>query len=67
MSETSWRLNTRSEDHLISFPMPTQTHVFDAHSHIYGHFGTATCGVSGLLKNRVIRTGWSFWHGYKQW
>jgi hypothetical protein len=34
--------------------MPTQTHVSDAHSHGYGHFSTATRGVSGLQKNRII-------------
>jgi hypothetical protein len=34
--------------------MPTQTHVSDAHNHSYGHFGTAMCGVSGLLKNWII-------------
>jgi hypothetical protein len=54
MGETCRGLNTRSEDHLLSFSTPTQTHISDAHSHSYGHFGTATCGVSGLLENRVI-------------
>jgi hypothetical protein len=34
--------------------MPTQTHVSNAHSLGYGHFGTATCGVSGLLEIQVI-------------
>jgi hypothetical protein len=34
--------------------MPTHTHVSDAHSHSYDHFGTATCRVSGLLENQVI-------------
>jgi hypothetical protein len=29
-------------------------HIFDAHSHSYGHFHSAMCGVSGLLENRVI-------------
>jgi hypothetical protein len=50
MSETCWGLNIISESHLLSFPMPTQTHVFDAYSYGYGHFGTTMCGVSGLLK-----------------
>jgi hypothetical protein len=54
ISETCYGLHTRSEYHLLSFPTPTQTHVSDAHSHSYGHFGTATCGVSGLLKNHII-------------
>jgi hypothetical protein len=52
--ENCWGLHTRSEDHLLSFLAPTQTHVSDAHSHGYGHFGTATCGVSSLLEIRVI-------------
>jgi hypothetical protein len=46
--------------------MPTQTHISDTHSHGYSHFGTAMCGVSSLLENR-LSTGWSFWHGYGQW
>jgi hypothetical protein len=54
IGETCWGLNTRSEADLLSFLTPTQTHVFDAHSHGYGHFGTATCGVSSLLKNGII-------------
>jgi hypothetical protein len=47
-------LNTRSEDYLIIFPTSTQIQVSDVHSHSYGHLGTAICGVSSLLKNRVI-------------
>jgi hypothetical protein len=54
IGETGWSLHTRSEDHLLSFPTPTQTHVSDINRHSYGHFSTATCGVSGLLENRVI-------------
>jgi hypothetical protein len=54
MGDTCWSLHTTSEDHLLSFLTPTQTHVSDAHSHGYGHFGTATCVVSGLLEIRVI-------------
>jgi hypothetical protein len=54
MGETCWGLNTRSKAHLFSFLTPTQTHVSDAHNHSYGHFGTAMCGVSGLLKNWII-------------
>jgi hypothetical protein len=54
MGETCRGLHTRYEDHLPNFPTPTQTHIFVAHSHGYGHFGTATCGVSSLLENRVI-------------
>jgi hypothetical protein len=53
MGDTCWGLHTRSEDHLLSFPTPIQTHVSDTHSHGYDHFGTAMCGVSGLLQNRV--------------
>jgi hypothetical protein len=53
MSETYRGLHTRFEDHLLSFPTPTQTHISDVHSHGYGRFGTATCGVTGLLRNRV--------------
>jgi hypothetical protein len=53
MGETFWGLHKISEDHLLSFPTPTQTHVSNAHSHSCGRFGTATCGVSGLLWNRV--------------
>jgi hypothetical protein len=51
IGQTCWGLHTRSEDHLLSFPTPTQTHISHTHSHGYGHFSTATCGVSGLLKN----------------
>jgi hypothetical protein len=47
-------LNTRSEDYLIIFPTSTQIQVSDVHNHSYGHLGTAICGVSSLLKNRVI-------------
>jgi hypothetical protein len=54
MGETCWGLNTRYEAHSLIFLTPTQTHVSDAHRHSYGRFGSATCGVSGLLKNRVI-------------
>jgi hypothetical protein len=54
MGETCRGLHTRSEDHLLSFLMPTQTHISDAHNHSYGPFGTATCEVSGLLEIRVI-------------
>jgi hypothetical protein len=39
---------------MLSFPTLTHTQVSDAHSHGYGHFGTTTCGVSGLLKNQII-------------
>jgi hypothetical protein len=39
-----------SEGHLLIFSMPTHTHVSDTHRHSYGHFGTATCGVSSLLE-----------------
>jgi hypothetical protein len=52
MIETCCGQNTWSEDHLLSFPMPTQTHISDMHSHGYGHFGTATCGVRDLLKRK---------------
>jgi hypothetical protein len=38
---------------LLNFSTPTQTHNSDTHSHGYGHFSTAMCGVSGLLQNRV--------------
>jgi hypothetical protein len=48
--ETCWGVNMDSKGHLLSFPMPTHTHVSDTHSHGYGHFGTATCGVSSLLE-----------------
>jgi hypothetical protein len=41
-----------SEDHLLGFSAPTHTHVSDTHNHGYGHFGTTTCGVSGLLENQ---------------
>jgi hypothetical protein len=37
--------------------MPTHTHVFDAHNHIYGHFGTATCEVrqfAGIWVNEWV-------------
>jgi hypothetical protein len=54
VGESCWGLNTRSEDHLLSFSMPPQTHIPNAHSHGYGHFSTATRRVSGLLENRVI-------------
>jgi hypothetical protein len=33
--------------------MPTQGHISSTHSHGYSRFGTATCGVSGLLQKRV--------------
>jgi hypothetical protein len=54
MGETCRSLHTRSEGHLLSFPTRTQTLVFDTHSHGYGHFSTATCGVSGLRENQDI-------------
>jgi hypothetical protein len=54
MGVTCQGLHTRSEDHFLSFLTHTQTHVSDAHSHGYGYFSTATCGVSSLLKNRVM-------------
>jgi hypothetical protein len=54
MGETYQGIHTRSEYNFLSFLMPTQTHVSDTHSHGYGHFSTATCGVSGLLENQVI-------------
>jgi hypothetical protein len=54
MGETCWDMNTRSEAHLLRFLTPTQTHVSNAHRHGYGHFSTATCGVSSLLKNWII-------------
>jgi hypothetical protein len=54
MGETCQGLRTRSEHHILSFLTPTQTHISNAHSHGYGHFGTAMYGVSGLLENRVI-------------
>jgi hypothetical protein len=53
MGETCQGLHTRYEDHFLIFPTPTETHISDAHNYGYGHFGTATCGVSGLLQNRV--------------
>jgi hypothetical protein len=53
MVETCWGLNTRSEAHFLSFPTPTQTNISNTHSHSYGHFRTAACGVSGLLKIRL--------------
>jgi hypothetical protein len=33
--------------------MPTHTHVSDTDIHGYGYFGTAKCGVSSLLRNKV--------------
>jgi hypothetical protein len=58
-------LNTQSEDHVISFPSPTQAHVSDTHSHSYSCFSTATCGVSGLLWNKLTIGPKSFSHDYK--
>jgi hypothetical protein len=55
VGESCYGLNTRSEDHLLRFSTPRQTHISDTHSHGYGHFGTAMCGVSRLLKNQVIK------------
>jgi hypothetical protein len=46
-------VNMDSEDHLLSFPTPTHTHIFDTHIHSYGHFGAATCRVIGLLKKQI--------------
>jgi hypothetical protein len=54
VDETGWDANKRSEAHLLSFPTPTQRHISHSNGHSYGHFGTTTCGVSGLLKNRII-------------
>jgi hypothetical protein len=54
VGESCWGLNTRSEDHLLSFSTSPQTHVSNAHNHGYGHFGIATCRVSSVLENRVI-------------
>jgi hypothetical protein len=51
--KTCWGVNMDSEDHLLSFPTPTHTHIFDTHIHSYGHFGAATCGVIGLLKKQI--------------
>jgi hypothetical protein len=39
-----------SEGHVLRFSTPTYTHISDTHNHGYGHFGAATCGVSGLLE-----------------
>jgi hypothetical protein len=33
--------------------MPTHTHISDTHSHGYGHFSTAMCGVQRIAGNRV--------------
>jgi hypothetical protein len=60
MGETYWGLNTRSEYYLLSFPTLTLTHISYAHSHVYDHFGTATCGVCGLLENRIIERDGAF-------
>jgi hypothetical protein len=54
MSETCWGLNISSEAYLLSFLMPTQTHISYAQSHGYGCFGTATCRVNCLFENWVI-------------
>jgi hypothetical protein len=40
-SETPWDLNTSSEVNKLSFPMPSQTHVFDNCSNGYGRLSTA--------------------------
>jgi hypothetical protein len=50
MHESCWGVNTDSEGQFLSFPTPTHTYVSDAHSYSYVHFGTAACGVSGLLE-----------------
>jgi hypothetical protein len=67
MHETCWGVNMDSEVHLLRFLIPTHTHISNTHSHSYGYFGTATCGVSSLqfAGNRVHgRIG--PWHGYRQ-
>jgi hypothetical protein len=53
INEYCWGLAHISEVYLLSFPIPTQAHFYDTQSNGYGHFGTATCGVSGSLQNRV--------------
>jgi hypothetical protein len=41
-----------SRGHVLSFPTPTHTHVSNTNSHVYGHFGIATCGVQRFAENR---------------
>jgi hypothetical protein len=54
-----------SEDTITSFPSPTQEHVSDTHGHGYSRFGTATCWVSGLLRNELTKGSKSFLHNYE--
>jgi hypothetical protein len=55
MSETGRGLNARSKGHMLSFPTPTKTHISGTHSDSYGHFSTATCGVSDSLKKCISK------------
>jgi hypothetical protein len=41
MSETCWGQKTSSVGNKLSFPMPTQTHIFNNHSSGYGRLSTA--------------------------
>jgi hypothetical protein len=41
MGETCCSQNTKSRGKMLSFPTPTQTHIFDNHSNGYGRLITA--------------------------
>jgi hypothetical protein len=41
-AETCWDLNTKTGCNQLSFPSPTQTHVFANHSYSYSHFKHST-------------------------
>jgi hypothetical protein len=49
--ETCWGLNTETGGSQLSFPSPTQTHVFDNRNNSYGHLSIAHMRSStGRLK-----------------
>jgi hypothetical protein len=48
----SWRGSVMdSLGYFLSFPTPTDTHVFGNHSNGYHNLSTATCGVQRIAEN----------------
>jgi hypothetical protein len=66
MGETCYGQNKKSGGNKLSFPMPTQTHVFDNRSNGYGHLSTAHVRSSvGRLKSEYQMV-WRSFHGFGQ-
>jgi hypothetical protein len=53
--ETCWGLSTKTAGDQLSFPTPTQTHVFDNHSNSYSCLGTAHMRSSADHWNLISR------------